>query len=159
MWVASQTSNNLNIPFKRKRNIWLRYFGGQAEVDQGNGLGKGLDQGPLEHEKEMCSSSKSNEVLKTKTAAKTRKTAKKKKLRKPGCHKPTPLRINLVLEIWLLREPSQTYRPSATCCFSDFFILLHIVPTVASNICEGVYFTRSIVLTEYSLRIHHLLSC
>src|SRR3954465_7934645 len=79
---------------------------------------------------------------------KTRKTEKTKKLRKPGCHKPTPLRINLVLEIWLLREPSQTYRPSETCYFSDFFLLL-IIPTVASNIYEGVYFTRSTILTEY----------
>ena len=89
---------------------------------------------------------------------KTRKTVTKKKLRKPGCHKPTPLRINLVLEIWFLREPLQTYSPSETCCFSDFF-LLHIAPTVASNIFEGVYFTRSTVLTECSLLRHHILSC
>src|SRR4051812_10111020 len=90
---------------------------------------------------------------------KREKSKKTKKLRKPGCHKPTPLRINLVLEIWLLREPSQTYRPSATCCFSDFFFLLHIVRTVASNIFEGVHSTRSTVLTECSPLIHHILSC
>src|ERR1044072_2801205 len=98
---------------------------------------------------------KSNEVLENQNSG---KTEKKKKLRKPGFHKPTPLRTNLVLEIWLLREPSQTYRPSETCCFLDFFILLHIVPTVASNIFEGVYFTRSTVLTECFPLIHHILS-
>ena len=102
---------------------------------------------------------KSNEVLKNKTSGQKReKPRKKKKLRKPGCHKPTPLRINLVLEIWLLREPSKTYRPSATCCFSVFFFLLHIVPTVASNIFEGVYFTRSTVLTEGSSHSFLLIS-
>src|SRR3954469_24483722 len=89
---------------------------------------------------------------------KREKSRKKKRLRKPGCHKPTPLRINLVLKIWLLREPSQTYRPSETCCFSNFF-LLHIVPTVASHIYEGVYFTRSTVLSDCSLLIHHIFSC
>src|SRR4051812_9359336 len=99
---------------------------------------------------------KSNEVLKNQNSGKNEKNRKKKRLRKPGCHKPTPLRINLVLDIWLLREPSQTYRPSATCCFSDFFFLLHIVPTVASNIYEGVYFTRFTILTEmFSLDNSH----
>ena len=86
IWVASQTSNNLNIPFNRKRNIWLGHFGGLGEVDQWDGIGKGWDQGSLEHEKEICSSSSPTRCSKTKTAAKTRKTAKKKKLRKPGCH-------------------------------------------------------------------------
>src|SRR3954466_7824919 len=92
------------------------------------------NKGHLSMEKEICSSSSPTRCSRTKPAAKTRKTAKKKKLRKPGCHKPTPIRINLVLEIWLLREPLPTYRPSETCCFSDFFFLRHTVPTVASNI-------------------------
>src|SRR3954465_5158007 len=89
---------------------------------------------------------------------KTRKPRKRKSCENQGVTN-LPLRINLVLEIWLLREPSQTYRPSETCCFSNFFFLRHTVPTVASNIYEGVYFTRSTVLTKYSLMIHHLLSC
>ena len=38
--VASQTSNNRNIPFNRKRNIWLGCFGGLAEVGHWNGTGK-----------------------------------------------------------------------------------------------------------------------
>src|ERR1043165_5175473 len=97
--VASQTSNNMNIPFNRKRNIWLGYFGGKAEVDQWNGIDKGWEQGSLEHGKRICSSSSPTRCSRTKTAAKTRKTKKKKKLRKQGCHKPTPLRINLSLEI------------------------------------------------------------
>src|ERR1041384_8100752 len=128
MGVASQTSNNRNIPFNTKRNIWLGYFGGKADVDHWNGIDKGWNQGSLEHGKKLCSSSSPTRCSRTKTATKTRKTEKKKKLRKPGCHKPTPLRINLVLEIWLLREPSQTYCPSETYCSSDFFFLLHIVP-------------------------------
>ena len=84
--VSSQTSNNRNIPFNRKRNVWLGYFGGKAEVDQWNGIGKGWDQGVLEHGKEICSSSSPTRCSRTKTATKTRKTEKKKKLRKPGCH-------------------------------------------------------------------------
>src|SRR3954466_2590385 len=108
------------------------------------------NQGHLSMEKKYAQVQSPTRCSRTKTAAKTRQIEKSKKLRKPGCHKPTPLRINLVLEIWLLREPSQTYRPSETRYFSDFFFLLHIVPTVASNIYEGVYFTRSTVLTEYS---------
>src|SRR3954463_14029984 len=118
--------------------LWMRWITGMALARVGN-------KGHLSMEKEICSSSSPTRCSRTKTAAKTKKIEKSKKLRKPGCHKPTPLRINLALEIWLLREPSRTYRPSATCCFSDFFFLLHIVPTVASNTYEGVYFTRSTV--------------
>src|SRR3954467_6621278 len=118
--VASQTSNNMNIPFIRKRNIWLGYLVALDEVDHWNVISKGWEQGSLEHGKRNMLKFKSNEVLENQTSGKNEKTAKKKRRRKPGCHKPTPLRINLVLEIWLLREPSQTYRPSETCCFSDF---------------------------------------
>src|SRR3954467_7526649 len=103
------------------------------------------NKGHLSMEKEYAQVQSPTRCSRTKTAAKTGKTEKKKKLRKPGCHKPTPLRINLVLEIWLLREPSQTYCPSETCYFSNFLFLLHIVPTVASNLFEGVYFTWSTV--------------
>src|ERR1043165_5256042 len=100
---------------------------------------------------------KSNEVLKNQTGGKNEKNREKEKAAKTRVSQTYPLRINLVLEIWLLREPSQTYRPSETFCFSDFF-LLHTVPTVASNIFEGVYFTRSTVLTECSPLIHHIIS-
>src|SRR4051812_46887545 len=131
--------------------LWLRWITGMALTRVGN-------KGHLSMKKKYAQVQSPTRCSRTKTAAKTRKIEKTKKLRKPGCHKPTPLRINLVLEIWLLREPSQIYRPSATCCFSEFFFLLHIVPTVASNTYEGVYFTRSTVMTECSLMIHHLLS-
>src|ERR1043165_5439404 len=124
---------------------WVRWISGMALARVGN-------KGHLSMEKKYAQVQSPTRCSRNKPA---RKTEKKKKVRKPGCHKPTPLRINLVLEIWLLREPSQTYRPSATCRFSDFFYLLHIVPTVASNICEGVYFTRSMVLTECFPLIHH----
>ena len=99
---------------------------------------------------------KSDEVLENQTSGKNEKNREKKGCENQGVTNLPPLRINLVLEIWLLREPSQTYRPSEARCFSDFF-LLHIIPTVASNIYEGVYFTRSTVL-KYSPLIHHILS-
>src|SRR4051812_29370548 len=78
--VASQTSNNRNIPFNRKRNIWLGYLVALDEVDHWNGIGKGWGQGALEHGKEICSSSKSNEVLKNQNSGKNEKNRKKKKL-------------------------------------------------------------------------------
>src|SRR3954468_19833407 len=130
----------------------MRWITGMALASVGN-------KGRLSMKKKYAQVQSPTRCSRTKTAAKTRKNEKTKKLRKPGCHKPTPLRINLVLEIWLLREPSQTYRPSETCCFSDFFFLLHIVPTVASNLFDGVYFTWSTVLTKCSPLIHHILSC
>ena len=99
---------------------WMRWVNEMALTSVGN-------KGHLIMERKYAQVQSPTRCSRTKPEAKTRKTEKKKKLRKPGCHKPTPLRINLVLEIWLLREPSQTYRPSATCCFSDFF-LLHTVP-------------------------------
>ena len=88
--VASQTSNNLNIHFNRKRNIWLGYFGGKAEVDQWNGIGKGWEQGALEHGKEICSSSKSNEVLKNQTSGKNEKNPEKEKAAKTGVSQTYP---------------------------------------------------------------------
>src|SRR3954464_7793192 len=39
--------------------------------------GKGLDQGPLEHGKEICSSFKSNEVIKIKSNRKSRNKSEK----------------------------------------------------------------------------------
>ena len=82
--VASQTSNNRNIPFNRKRNIWLGYFGGKAEVDQWNGIDKGWEQGTLEHGKKICSSSKSNEVLENQTGGKNERNREKEKVVKTG---------------------------------------------------------------------------
>src|SRR4051812_44161203 len=76
--VASQTSNNRNIPFNRKRNVWLEYFGGKEEVDQGNGIGMDWDQGALEHGKRICSGSSPIEVLRNQTNGKNEKTAKKR---------------------------------------------------------------------------------
>src|SRR4051812_16086022 len=83
--VASQTSNKRNIPFIGKRNIWLGYLVALDEVDHWNDIGKGWEQGVLEHVNIICSISSPTRCSRTKPAAKTRKTAKKKKLRKPGC--------------------------------------------------------------------------
>src|ERR1043165_232583 len=52
--------------------------------------GRGWDQGALEHGKELCSSSSPTRCSRTKPADKNEKTAKKKKLRKPGCHNVQP---------------------------------------------------------------------
>ena len=90
MWVASQTSNNLNIPFNRKRNIWLGYFGGQAKVDQGNGIGMAWDQGPLEHGKRICSSPSPIEVLENQNSGKNEKNREKEKVAKTGVSQTYP---------------------------------------------------------------------
>src|SRR3954468_13765559 len=67
--------------------LWMRWITGMALARVGN-------KGHLSMEKEICSSSSPTRCSRTKPAAKTRKIEKSKKLRKPGCHKPTPLRIN-----------------------------------------------------------------
>src|SRR3954467_12720366 len=56
------------------------------EVDQWNGIGMDWDQGALRHVKKICSISSTTRCSETKPADKNEKTAKKKKLRKPGCH-------------------------------------------------------------------------
>src|SRR3954469_25076428 len=53
-------------------NIWLESNGGLGGVDQWNGIGKAWIQGPLEHGKKICSSFKSNEVIKIKSNSKSR---------------------------------------------------------------------------------------
>ena len=73
----------MNIPFKRKRNIWLGYFGGLGEVGQWDGLGKGLDQGTLEHKRNVLKF-KSNEVLKNQNSGKNEKDREKEKAAKTG---------------------------------------------------------------------------
>src|SRR4051812_4273613 len=86
-------------------------------------MGKAWIPGLLEHGKEICSSFKCNEVIKIKSNRKSRnKSEKFSKKESSEIQDVTdlPPQKNLVLEIWLLREPSQTYRPSETCCFSDF---------------------------------------
>ena len=139
----------MNIPFIGKRNIWLDYLVAGLRWINGMALARVGNKGHLSMERKYAQVQVRRGAREPNQRQK-REKPRKKRLRKPGCHKPTPLRINLVLEIWLLREPLQTYCPSETWCFSDFF-LLHTVPTVASNIFEGVYFTRSTVLTECSL--------
>ena len=54
--------------------MWLGWVGSRG--DPGKGLG---NQGLLEQEKKICSSSKSNELLKIQTTAKTRKNSKNEK--------------------------------------------------------------------------------
>jgi hypothetical protein len=48
-----------------------------GEVDQWNGIGKAWNQGLLEHGKEICSSFKSNEVIKIKSNRKSRNKSEK----------------------------------------------------------------------------------
>ena len=54
MGVASQTSNNRNTPFIGKRNIWLGYLGGKAEVGQCDGLERVGIKGHLSMEKKYA---------------------------------------------------------------------------------------------------------
>src|SRR3954447_5950154 len=63
---------------------WMRWINGMAWE-------KAWIQGPLEHGKEICSSFKSNEVIKIKSNRKSRnkfrKVLEKRKFQNPGCHK------------------------------------------------------------------------
>src|SRR3954464_2427578 len=77
--VASQTSNSRNIPFNRKRNIWFDYLVALDEVDHWNGIGKGWEQGALEHGKINMLKFKSNEVLKNQTSGQKREKPRKRK--------------------------------------------------------------------------------
>ena len=52
----------------------------------------------------------------------------KKKGQKPGCHKPTPLRVNLVLEIWLLREQIGLCRSQKFFSFPGSLCLSVVIP-------------------------------
>src|SRR3954466_3851495 len=60
-------------------------------------MGKAWIQGLLEHGKEICSSFKSNEVIKIKSNRKSRnkseKFSKKRKFRNPGCYTDSPALI------------------------------------------------------------------
>ena len=124
--VASQTSNNRNIPFNGKRNIWLWYFGDKAVVVQCDGFGKGWDQGPLEHEKEICSSLSPTRCSRTKTATKTRKTAKKRKLRKPGCHSTRALAIrDSNVSKWCLRASKGLGRKRKKVVQNNYLLKFH----------------------------------
>src|SRR4051812_10580559 len=125
--------------------------------------GKGLDQGSLEHGKEICSSFKSNEVIKSKSNRKSRnkseKFSKKESSEIQGVTNLPPLeKISSSRfgcsgnhrKLTILRKPVA----------SQISFLPHNVPRVASNIsAEGVYFTRSIALTECFSLIPHILSC
>src|SRR3954465_5474420 len=88
-----------------------------------NGMGKAWIQGLLEHGKEICSSFKSNEVIKIKSNRKSKnkseKFSKKRKFQNPGCHKPTPLK-KISSSRFGFSGPSQAYCPLETCCYSDF---------------------------------------
>jgi len=52
------------------------------EVDQWNGIGKGWEQGALEHGKEICSSSSPTRCSRTKPADKNEKNREKEKAAK-----------------------------------------------------------------------------
>ena len=51
----------------------------KAVVGQWDGIGKGWDQGPLEHEKEICSSSSPIEVLQNQINGQKRENCEKRK--------------------------------------------------------------------------------
>src|SRR3954469_23834837 len=78
--VASQTSNNRNIPFNGKRNIGLDYLVDWMRWINGMALARDWEQGALEHGKEICSSSSPTRCSRTKPADKNEKNREKKKL-------------------------------------------------------------------------------
>src|SRR4051812_14560105 len=125
--------------------------------------GKGLDQGSLEHGKKICSSFKSNEVIKIKSDRKSRnkseKFSKKRKFQNPGCYKPTPLR-KISSSRFGCSGNHRKLTVLQKLAASRISFLPHNVPIVASNICaKGVYFTRFVALTDCSSLIPHILSC
>src|SRR3954466_6253929 len=87
-------------------------------------LGKGLDQGSLEHGKKICSSFKSNEVIKIKSSRKSRnkseKFSKKESFEIQGVTNLPPLEKISSSRFGCSGNHRKLYRPSATCCFSDF---------------------------------------
>src|SRR3954469_11878510 len=88
-------------------------------------MGKAWIHGLVEHGKEICSSFKSNEVIKIKSNRKSRnkseKFSKKESSEIRDVTDLPPLEKSRPRD-WLLREPSQTYRPSETGCFSGFLL-------------------------------------
>src|SRR3954465_15673157 len=122
-------------------------------------MGKDWKQGNLEHGKELCSSSSPTRCSRTKPADKNEKNREKKKLRKPGCHKPTPLRKILSsrfgcsgnhCKLTVLRKlvASRTY---------SYCILFH--GSIQYIFAERVYSTRFTILTERFPLKHHILPC
>src|SRR4051812_19262099 len=94
---------------------------------------------------------KSKEVLKIQTSRQKREKLEKKKLRKPGCHKPTPLRKkycprDLVAQGTIANLPS----------LGNLLLLGFLLTAYCSHggiqyiSGEGVYFTQFAVLTECS---------
>ena len=89
--VASQTSNNRNIPFIGKRNIWLDYLVAWMRWISGMAMTRVGTKGHLSMEKRICSSSSPSRCSRTKPVAKTRKTAKKKSCENQGVTNLPPL--------------------------------------------------------------------
>ena len=61
-----------------KRNIWLEYFGGKAEVDQCDGFGKGWEQGHLSMERRYAQVQVQRGAREPNQRTKTRKPRKRK---------------------------------------------------------------------------------
>src|SRR3954469_24966690 len=126
-------------------------------------MGKAWIQGLLEHGKEICSSFKSNEVIKIKSSRKSRnkseKFSKKESSEIQGVINLPPLEKSRPRD--LVAQGTIANLPSfVNLLLHGFPFLPYTVPMVASNIsAEGVYFTRSVVLAESSSLIPHILSC
>src|SRR3954462_12669913 len=81
--VASQTSNNRNIPFNGKRNIWLGYLVAWMRWITGMALTRVGTKGHLSMERRYAQVHVRRGAQEPNQQTKTRRTAKKKKLRKP----------------------------------------------------------------------------
>src|SRR4051812_5337671 len=88
--VASQTSNNPNIPFIGKRNIWFGIWVAWMGWINRMAMARVGFKGHLSMERKYAQVQVQRRAQEPNQQAKTRKTREKKKLQKPGCHKPTP---------------------------------------------------------------------
>src|ERR1043165_655102 len=84
--VASQTSNNRNIPFIGKRNIWLEYLVAWMRWISRVAMARIGNKGHLSMKRKYDQVHVQRGAQEPNQRTKMRKTAKKKRLRKPGCH-------------------------------------------------------------------------
>src|ERR1041384_8772478 len=101
-WVASQTSNNRNIPFNGKRNIWLGYLVAWMRWINGMALSRVGNKGHLSMERKYAQVQVRRGAREPNQRQK-RENREKEKAAKTRVSQTYPLRINLVHEIWLLR--------------------------------------------------------
>ena len=96
----------------------------------------------------------------SKPTGKTWKNSEKQKAAKTRVSQTYPPQKNLVLEIWLLREPLETYRLKETCGLSGLLVTAQCSQgSIQDVVAQGVYFTQSIFLTGVFPFMYQILPC